>query len=257
MAQIDEIKAKIKALRAETEANSITPDSLGYILEQLAGCIEESEILSQKGFPDGIASLDSKGKVPLAQIYTAAPWINIELKIEAGLLVLHPVEFFPEGTNTEGFHIRLMRRVSTKDRVERPAGGKPGSYRRMNGWRLPKRTNAEESKFIYYDWAYRPGETNTISHTAGEIGGPVVDDAFPHVIVHYGRYKKEFEFNEDTEVASREQLVIRQFGLAVFDGQKRISNIARFSIHVTSDSSKSGLVYSFAFEKGTLPKEAI
>ena len=29
MAQIDEIKAKIKALRAETEANSITPDSLG------------------------------------------------------------------------------------------------------------------------------------------------------------------------------------------------------------------------------------
>ena len=36
MAQIDEIKAKIKALRAETEANSITPDSLGLILDDMA-----------------------------------------------------------------------------------------------------------------------------------------------------------------------------------------------------------------------------
>ena len=39
MAQIDEIKAKIKALRAETEANSITPDSLGLILDDMASLI--------------------------------------------------------------------------------------------------------------------------------------------------------------------------------------------------------------------------
>lgn len=47
MAQIDEIKAKIKALRAETEANSITPDSLGLILDDFASLV--SNMGSQQG----------------------------------------------------------------------------------------------------------------------------------------------------------------------------------------------------------------
>ena len=68
MAQIDEIKAKIKALRAETEANSITPDSLGLILDDMASLIG-----SQNSGPIGVAS----------------PYIDITLKIEQGNLVLY------------------------------------------------------------------------------------------------------------------------------------------------------------------------
>lgn len=44
--------------------------------------------------------------------------------------------------------------------------------------------------------------------------------------------------------------LVRQFGLAVFDGRTRISNIARFSLRVVSNDTADGVDFSFTFEKG-------
>ena len=177
MAQIDEIKAKIKALRAETEANSITPDSLGLILDDMASLIG-----SQNSGPIGVAS----------------PYIDITLKIEQGNLVLYPVEYLPTGADASTFEIRLMRHVSTRDRNFDKKG-----YRKVAGWRIPKNVNNPESRFQFYRWPYTPGAATIISNTPDEIGGQVVEDKFPRVIVHYGRYKQEFIFTETPHGASR------------------------------------------------------
>lgn len=231
MAQIDEIKAKIKALRAETEANSITPDSLGLILDDMASLIG-----SQNSGPIGVAS----------------PYIDITLKIEQGNLVLYPVEYLPTGADASTFEIRLMRHVSTRDRNFDKKG-----YRKVAGWRIPQNVNNPESRFQFYRWPYTPGAATIISNTPDEIGGQVVEDKFPRVIVHYGRYKQEFIFTETPHGKSREQIVIRQFGLAVFDGRTRISNIARFSLRVVGNEIPNGVDFSFTFEKGEMLKEKI
>ena len=95
------------------------------------------------------------------------------------------------------------------------------------------------------------------NHTPDEIGGQVVEDKFPRVIVHYGRYKQEFIFTETPHGKSREQIVVRQFGLAVCDGRTRISNIARFSLRVVGNEIPNGVDFSFTFEKGEMLKEKI
>ena len=224
MAKIDEIKAKIKALRAETEANSITPDSLGLILDDMASLIG-----SQNSGPIGVTS----------------PYIDITLKIEDGNLVLYPVEYLPAGVDASTFEIRLMRHVSTRDRNVDKKG-----YRRVAGWRIPQNVNNPKSRFQFYRWPYMPGAATLISNSPDEIGKQVVEDNFPNIIVHYGRYNKEFIFTETPVDASREQIVVRQFGLAVFDGRTRISNIARFSLRVVSNDTADGVDFSFTFEKG-------
>lgn len=224
MAQIDEIKAKIKALRAETEANSITPDSLGLILDDMASLIG-----SQNSGPIGVAS----------------PYIDITLKIEQRNLVLYPVEYLPTGVDTSAFEIRLMRQVSTRDRNFDKKG-----YRKVAGWRIPQNVNNPDSRFQFYRWSYTPGAPTIIPNAPEQIGGQVVEDNFPNIIVHYGRYKQEFIFTETPYDTSREQIVVRQFGLAVFDGRTRISNIARFSLRVVSNDTADGVDFSFTFEKG-------
>lgn len=224
MAQIDEIKAKIKALRAETEANSITPDSLGLILDDMASLIG-----GQNSGPIGVTS----------------PYIDITLKIEDGNLVLYPVEYLPAGADASTYEIRLMRQVSTRDRNFDKKG-----YRKVAGWRIPQNVNNPKSRFQFYRWPYMPGAATLISNSPDEIGKQVVEDNFPNIIVHYGRYKQEFIFTETPYDDSREQIVVRQFGLAVFDGRTRISNIARFSLRVVSNDTADGVDFSFTFEKG-------
>lgn len=231
MAQIDEIKAKIKALRAETEANSITPDSLGLILDDMASLIG-----SQNSGPIGVAS----------------PYIDITLKIEQGSLVLYPVEYLPTGADASTFEIRLMRQVSTRDRNFDKKG-----YRKVAGWRIPQNVNNPDSRFQFYRWPYTPGAPTIIPNAPEQIGGQVVEDNFPSIIVHYGRYKKEFIFTATQDTDSRDQIVVRQFGLAVFDGRTRISNIARFSLRVVSNETANGVGFSFTFEKGKRLKENI
>lgn len=224
MAQIDEIKAKIKALRAETEANSITPDSLGLILDDLASLV--SNMGSQQG--------GSK-----------APFIHISLKIEDGRLRIYPIESFPEGMDTSNLEIRLMRHISTRDKLF------DGGYKSVSGWRIPQYIkDSYSSKIIFYRWPYEAGTVNEISNSAFEIGSQFIDDKFPQIIVHYGRHKKEFIFNTDPESDKRDHIDVRQFGLAVFNGKDRISNIERFSIHLTTNSAKSLLDYRFTLFKG-------
>lgn len=77
-----------------------------------------------------------------------------------------------------------------------------------------------------------------------------MEDKFPRVIVHYGRYKQEFIFTETPHGKSREQIVVRQFGLAVFDGRTRISNIARFSLRVVGNEIPNGVVSHSLLKKG-------
>lgn len=102
-----------------------------------------------------------------------------------------------------------------------------------------------------------PGAATLISNSPDEIGKQVVEDNFPNIIVHYGRYKKEFIFTATQDTESRDQIVVRQFGLAVFDGKTRISNIARFSLRVVSNTTADGVGFSFTFEKGKRLKENI
>ena len=167
-------------------------------------------------------------------IGVASPYIDITLKIEQGNLVLYPVEYLPTGADASTFEIRLMRHISTRDRNFDKKG-----YRKVAGWRIQ-----------FYRWPYTPGAATIISNTPDEIGGQVVEDKFPRVIVHYGRYKQEFIFTETPRGASREQIVVRQFGLAVFDGRTRISNIARFSLRVVGNEIPNGVDFSFTFDKG-------
>ena len=139
MAQIDEIKSKIKALRAETEANSITPDSLGLILDDMASLIG-----SQNSGPIGVAS----------------PYIDITLKIEQGNLVLYPVEYLPTGADASTFEIRLMRHISTRDRNFDKKG-----YRKVAGWRIPQNVNNPESRFQFYRWPYTRSRNHNFEYT--------------------------------------------------------------------------------------------
>lgn len=228
MAQIDEIKAKIQALRAETEENSITPDNLGLILDEMASLI------------------GNQAPVPLGE---DSPHIDISLKIEEGSLVLYPVEYFSQDTDTSNFKIRLMRHISTRDRLF-----EGGGHRNVKGWRIPQPTSDFNAKIQFYKWTYMPGEANQITNSAKEIAEQFMENYFPRIVVHYGRYKKDFMFSEDLEDDTREQFVVRQFGLAVFNGKTRISNIERFSIRVVNNKNKDGVYYSFTFWKGTPEK---
>lgn len=255
MAQIDEIKAKIKALRAETEANSITPDSLGLILDDLANSLNEFASLvnefdelenSVKGLSSSVNDLASLvSNLGSQQGGSKAPFIHISLKIEDGKLRLYPIESFPEGMDTSNLEIRLMRHISTRDRLF------DGGYKYVSGWRIPQyNQGSNSSKIRFYRWPYEAGAVNGIPNSASEIGSQFIDDKFPNIIVHYGRHKKEFIFNTDPDNKKRDHIDIRQFGLAVFNGRDRISNIERFSIHLTADSTKSLLSYKFTLFKG-------
>lgn len=255
MAQIDEIKAKIKALRAETEANSITPDSLGLILDDLANSLNEFASLvnefdelenSVKGLSGSVNDLASLvSNMGSQQGGSKAPFIHISLKIEDGKLRLYPIESFPEGMDTSNLEIRLMRHISTRDRLF------DGGYKSVKGWRIPQfLQNGNSSRIQFYRWLYEAGTVNEIPNSASEIGSQFIDDEFPNIIVHYGKYKKEFIFNTDPDSDKRDHIDIRQFGLAVFNGKNRISNIERFSIHLTSDGYKRILAYTFTLFKG-------
>lgn len=256
MAQIDEIKAKIKALRAETEANSITPDSLGLILDDLANSLNEFASLVNEfdelensvnrlsGSVNDLASLVSN--MGSQQGGSKAPFIHISLKIEDGKLRLYPIESFPESMDTSNLEIRLMRHISTRDRLF------DGGYKSVKGWRIPQfRQQGNSSRIQFYRWLYEVGTVNEIPNSASEIGSQFIDDSgFPDIVVHYGKNKKKFFFNSNPELDTHEHLVVRQFGLAVFNGRDRISNIERFSIHLTTGPKKDGLIYLFAFLKG-------
>ena len=257
MAQIDEIKAKIKALRAETEANSITPDSLGLILDDLANSLNEFASLvnefdelenSVKGLSGSVNDLASLvSNMGSQQGGSKAPFIHISLKIEDGKLRLYPIESFPEGMDTSNLEIRLMRHISTRDRLF------DGGYKSVKGWRIPQyiQGSNSSSKIRFYRWPYEAGTVNEIPNSASEIGSQFIDDSgFPDIVVHYGKNKKKFFFNSNPELDTHEHLVVRQFGLAVFNGRDRISNIERFSIHLTTGPKKDGLIYLFAFLKG-------
>lgn len=255
MAQIDEIKAKIKALRAETEANSITPDSLGLILDDLANSLNEFASLvnefdelenSVKGLSGSVNDLASLvNNMGSQQGGSKAPFIHISLKIEDGKLRLYPIESFPEGMDTSNLAIRLMRHISTRDRLF------DGGYKSVKGWRIPQSLQTGYSSRIQFcRWPYEAGTVNEISNSAMEIGAQFIDDKFPNIIVHYGKHKKEFIFNTDPDSDKRDHIDIRQFGLAVFNGRDRISNIERFSIHLTTDDYKRALTYTFTLFKG-------
>lgn len=255
MAQIDEIKAKIKALRAETEANSITPDSLGLILDDLANSLNEFASLvnefdelenSVKGLSSSVNDLASLvSNLGSQQGGSKAPFIHVSLKIEDGKLRLYPIESFPEGMDTSNLEIRLMRHIATRDKLF------DGGYKSVRGWRIPQYIkDSDSSKILFYRWPYVAGTVNEIPNSAFEIGSQFIDDGFPNITVHYGKYKKEFIFNTDPDSDKRDHIDIRQFGLAVFNGKNRISNIERFSIHLTSDGYKRILAYTFTLFKG-------